>query len=636
MTVGFTVCIRGGETEFDVRDHGLADRPRLVTQATIAKVHAVLMGRLYYREELRAGLNLTALDANSDNDAALALAVYRKRGLEGLERLEGDFALVVWDADAQRLVAMRDPMGGYPIFHSAHFHTAQRGALAVSTSMDPLLDRLGSRTLNQEYLADYLMSPIIPVEESADHRAAYDGVQRVLPGSIVVLHPASGKVEQRRYWDWLERRVDPGTDDVEQLGELCRERLRAAVRTRLRGRTASHLSGGMDSTGVALIARDCLQGREPVHALSLVYERFPYLARERTYVESGLAEPGITAHRINGDQVLDYDGVDTVPPHDEPFPGLLRLWSIDRAMIGAAAQQGVATVMTGYGADDIFDIQPFHLTEMLRSGRLWAAGSEASRWARAYDENLWQVLRPCGVDNLLPAWMRMGAVSWLRGGYASWGRSTEWHIPPWIRPDFARRMDLRGRGLANLHTTYYACRSPGVSMALWGIRLYYNAFSRVNLAAPHGIMFTHPFLDPRVFSLGLGILSRFRPQPGAQKPILAAALRGILPESILNRPGKGHFNEAFFTGLSRNARSLEALVEQAPASVTEFLDKPVLLDCLQRAALGNAPDARALIPLNSTLSLLLWLNLQQKRERSQPRPARPARKEHTGVASAAA
>jgi hypothetical protein len=88
--------------------------------------------------------------------------------------------------------------------------------------------------------------------------------------------------------------------------------------------------------------------------------------------------------------------------------------------------------------------------------------------------------------------------------------------------------------------------------------------------------------------------------------------------------------------LSHNARSLEALVEQAPASVTEFLDKSVLLACLQRAALGNAPDARALIPLNSTLSLLLWLKLQRQRGRSQLRSASPARREDAGVTYAAA
>jgi len=629
MTVGFTVLARRGEAEFHVRDHGHKDRPPLVMQAAIPGVRAVLMGRLYYRADLLAGLASAELRKRAeDSDAALALAVYRQRGLEGLERLEGDFALVIWDAGEQRLVAMRDPMGGYPIFHAVH-----QGAVAASTRMGPLLD--APATLNQEYLADYLISPGFVPEDSADGRTVYQGIRRVLPGSMAVFHPASGKVEQRRYWDWLERRVDPGTDDVAELGEQYLDRLRAAVRTRLRGRPASHVSGGMDSTGVALIARDCLQGSEPLHALSLVYHRLPGLARERPYLESGLEQPGIAPHRINGDEVLDFDGFEEAPAHDEPYPGLMRLCAPDQALTAAAARAGVATIMTGMGADDIFDMPPFHLTELLRSGRLWGAWSEASRWARAYNCNVWALLEPYGLANLLPAWMRMGVGNWLRGGYARWGRQTEWTIAPWIRPDFARRMDLRGRSLANLRRTYHACRPVGLSVPLWSIRLHYDSFSRSYLAAPHGIMLTHPYLDPRVFSLGLGIRSRVRPHPAGQKPILAAALRGILPDCILDRPGKGHFNEAYFMGLSRNLPRLEALVEQAPVDDLGFLDKTSLLDCLQRAALGNAGDAGSLLPLTGTLSLLLWLT-RQRQDRRQHCPSVPPRQEHVDAASMAA
>ncbi len=602
MNVGFTVFARGGEAEFAVRDPGLADRPPLVTQGASPGLHAVLMGRLYYREELRARLQSAALEpghASGDSDAALALAVYRERGIDGLECLEGDFALVVWDSGAQRLIAMRDPMGAYPVFHTVH-----RGTVAASVHMEPLLDRLASRRLNEEYLADYLVPPAFGIEEAADGRTAWLGVQRVPPGSILILHAASGRIERRRYWNWLERRVDPGTDNVAQLGALCLERLRAAVRTRLRGRTASHVSGGMDSTAVALIARDCLEGREPVHALSLVYERFPYLARERPYVESALAEPGLVAHRFNGDKILDFGDLDSVPAHDEPSPGLVRVWPTDRAVAAVTVREGVATVMTGVGSDDIFDMHPLHLADLLRSGRLWAAWREATHWARVRDGNVWRYLGDFGIDNVLPARVLMAAA-----------RTTDWSIAPWIRPGFARRMDLRGRGLANLRSAHHACRPAALSAALWGLRGYHNTFSRLHIAAPQGMMLTHPFLDPRLFSLGLGIISRVRPRPDGQKPILKAALRDILPERILNRPSKGHFNESVFTGLSRNLRSLEALVEQAPAEAVEFLDKTVLLDALQRAALGNVPDGRALTPLMTALELLVWLTRQQQQQR---------------------
>jgi asparagine synthase (glutamine-hydrolysing) len=602
MNVGFTVRARHGEVEFQVRDHGHDDRPPLVTQAAIPGMRIVLMGRLYYRADLRAGLAAAELpNPAEDSDAALALAVYRQRGLAGLERLEGDFALMIWDAGQQCLVGMRDPTGGYPIFY-----TAPRGAVVASTHMAPLLDSLASRTLDQEYLADYLMLPGWDMEEPADGRTVYEGIRRVRSGCIFVFRPASGTVEQRSYWDWLERQIDPGTDVVGELGEQYLDRLRAAVRTRLRGRSASHVSGGMDSTGVALIARNCLQGSEPLHTLSMVYERLPHLARERPYLESALDQPGLTPHRINGDDVLDFDSFRTAPAHDEPCPWLHRL-GVDQVQTAAAARAGVATIMTGFGSDEILDMLPFHLTDLLRSGRLWAAWHEASRWAHARGCNIWTLLGPFGFANLLPPWMRLGVGNWLRGGYAGWGRHSEWTIAPWIRPDFARRMGLRERSLTNIRRAHYACRPAGLSLAVWGIRQSYGDFSRRHLAAPQGIMLTHPFRDPRVFSLGLGIQSRVRPQPGGQKPILAAALRGILPEPILTRRRKGHFNEIYYMGLSANLRSLEALIERAPVDELGFLDKATLLDCLQRAALGNAMDAPSLAPLDRTLSLLLWL-----------------------------
>jgi hypothetical protein len=75
-------------------------------------------------------------------------------------------------------------------------------------------------------------------------------------------------------------------------------------------------------------------------------------------------------------------------------------------------------------------------------------------------------------------------------------------------------------------------------------------------------------------------------------------MRGILPECILSGHRKGDFNGAYYMGLSRNLRRLEALVEQAPVDDLGFLGKASLLDCLQRTALGNAGDAVSLSSLN--------------------------------------
>jgi asparagine synthase (glutamine-hydrolysing) len=612
MNVGFTVFGRSNEAEFHVRNHGHLDRPALVTHAAMPGLRAVLMGRLYYREDQRAGLDVSDFGSwqatLDDNDAALALAVYQQKGIAGLERLEGDFALVLWDACQQRLVGMRDPMGGYPLFWSF-----QQGVMALSNRMRPLLDLLPGRTLDQAFLAEYLMAPGFYMEEPSDERCVYEGIRRVLAGSIVVCDLPSGKIERRRFWDWLERRVDPGTDQIEELGGQYLDRLRPAVRQRLRGRTASHLSGGMDSTGVALLARDCLQGSGPLHTLSIVYEGLSHLARERPFLESALGQPGLTPHRIAGDDILDFDSFRTAPVHDEPCPWLWRL-GMEGALTTEAARAGATTILSGLGADEMLDMQPFHLTDLLRRGRLWAAWSEAARWASARNCSAWKIVGPFGFANLLPAWMRAGLGTWWRGGYAGWRQQNEWTIAPWILPDFARRHGLRDRSLANIRRAFHACRPVGLSLALRGIRENCGDFSRWYVAAPQGIVLTHPFLDPRVLCLGLGIQARVRPQPGAQKPILAAAMRGILPDCIRNRPGKGHFNEVYYVGLSRNLQSLEALIQQAPIDDLGMFDKTALLDCLQRAALGNAADVNSLTRLNSTLCFLKWLTLQHKEQ----------------------
>jgi asparagine synthase (glutamine-hydrolysing) len=617
MNVGFTVFARSHEVELQVCDHGHQDRPALVSHATLPGMQAVLMGRLYYREDHRASLDASTISprqsATPDNDAALALAVYRHKGIAGLEHLEGDFALVVWDAAGRRLVGLRDPMGGYPLFW-----TFQQGTIALSTRMGPLLDLLPGRTLDRDYLADYLMLSGCTMEEPADGRCVYEGIQRVLAGTTIVCHLPAGKVERRRYWDWLERQVDPGTDRIEDLGAQYLERLRPAVRERLRGRTAAHLSGGMDSTGVALIARDCLQGSQPLHTLSLVYERLSVLARETPYLESVLGQPGLAPHRIAGDDVLDFDHFPTTAVHDEPCSWLWRM-GFSGALTAEAARAGAATILTGIGADEMLDMQPYHLTDLLRRRRLWAAWGEASRWARASNCSVWKFLGPFGLANLLPAWMRAGVGHWWRGGYAGWRQQNEWTIAPWVLPGFARRLGLRGRALANIRRTFSSCRPVGLSLALAGIREKYSDFSRWYQAAPEGMVLTHPFLDPRVLCLGMGIQSRVRPQPGAQKPILAAAMRGILPARILDRPRKGHFNEVYYVGLSRNLSSLEALVRQAPIDDLGLFDRTALLDCLQRAALGNAADSQALTRLNTTLCFLKWLTLQHQERPRQDR-----------------
>jgi asparagine synthase (glutamine-hydrolysing) len=612
MTVGFSVIGRHQEVVFHLYPQGDGNRSALVTWCQTRAYVAILMGRLYYRCELLADLHSqkpALLPSDCEvSDAMLALAAYRAWGRDGIARLEGDFALVIWDAQSSQLVASRDPLGGYPLFWMQ-----SHGVTAFSTSPRPLLTLLSRQSLNLDYVAEFVLLPDIGVQELGGDSCIFEGLHRLPAGTIASGRVPDGRLEQHPFWNWQERLVDPGTDRLEAMSAQYGDLLRHAVRERLRGPTASHLSGGMDSTAVALLAQHLMcsgSGTPPLHTLSLVYERLAGLARETPYIESALQQQrGIVAHRIAADDLLDFDIFADPPPHDEPWPGLVRMGA-ERALVDMAAQMDMTTLLTGVGADEMLDVPPFYIAELLRQGRLCMAWQEASRWAAAYTSNVWTMLYSYGVTHALPAWACAGLEPVLRRGYASWQHQNSYTIAPWILPSFARRHALRSRALENIQRTYALCQPVGLSVLIAAISSRYGDLSRRYLAAPRGVHLTHPFLDPRVLCFALGMHTRFRAEPGRKKPVLAEAMRGVLPDQIRNRRLKGHFNEVYYLGLARNLPIVERMIGRAPIDDLGLFNKDILVRCLHQAALGVASGVRALDRLNLTLSLIQWLCLQ--------------------------
>src|SRR5262249_38334472 len=135
MTVGFTVKCLGPHVEFHLFGEKAGVALPLVTLAQDGDLHAVLLGRLYYHGDALARLPAELAELASSGDPGLALAAYRHGGADGIPRLEGDFALVLWDAGRQVLLGIRDAMGGYPLFWARH-----QGTIAFSTSQRSLMD----------------------------------------------------------------------------------------------------------------------------------------------------------------------------------------------------------------------------------------------------------------------------------------------------------------------------------------------------------------------------------------------------------------------------------------------------------------------------------------------------------------
>lgn len=602
MSAGYTVTAR--PTGVDFQPFGRAEAaPRLMSCARDNLHTVILIGRLYYRSEqltrLRGKIDEQSLALCRDEDAELALAIYRAYGVAGLCGLEGDFALACFDGKSNRLMAIRDPMGGYPTFWARQGET-----IALSTSIRPLIDLQISAEHDSEYAIDYLVIPDAGVAELPGDRTAYHAIKRLPPGWLLDVDVSAGRVESRPYWDWQEKVEESQVKTIDEAGQLVRDRLAAAVQERLSRRrvTASTFSGGFDSTSLALLAEKHLAARgEQLHALSMVFNRSHVLAQERGYIESALrGREAIIHHYIAGDDILDYDDHERLPLLDEPFAMASR-FKFNEALVLAAAHAGADTLLGGEGGDQLFDLPMlFLITDLLHKRDVRGALGLARRYGRAQSEGPWRILWNA-ARLLLPTSARDGVRTFFAGGRASFENQSERTLPPWFAKEFARRNRLQAHAMA-----FQPSRSESHLFNARDIALNVGEWYRWYVGSPHGINITHPFWDTRVVSLVLGLPKMLQAVPEQSKPVLAAAVRDILPEMIVRRSRKSHFGE-LLTGYARHQDALERLVLESPVG-REMIDKSVLLDCLRKAALGIFGQGVGAARLRITLSYLGWLS----------------------------
>jgi asparagine synthase (glutamine-hydrolysing) len=602
---GFLVELDGSEAWIT-----LFSRDALLVLAEAPDAAAVLLGRLTYRDELASR---SGADPSAD-DAQLLLAAYRREGATALERLEGDFAAVVVDRRTGRIEASRDPMGGYPLYWK---ETADGAALATSLRLLPDAVALAP---DPDFISETLSLAVGEIDYFPG--TAFRGVARLRGGERLTMTAGTRGAGLSRFWNWAEQVEQPVSSQLEDVAAEYRERLARAVRERLHGRVAAHVSGGMDSSAVALLAAPLMAERgSPLIGVSMVYDEVENLRVERTFIDQVYAaQPGIEAHRLRADDHLDFDGFATCPPHEEPYSGLFRI-GLSRAGIEAAAGAGAQTLLTGFGADEVLSNAPFYIADLLRSGHIPEAWREASRWSRARSTTIWRYLWPFGVAPLLPSGLLSGWRSWLKRGYADWEHQDQSTIAPFIGRAFAHDTGLRNRMLAHVQANYRTQPSIVLSEALARLRSTSGDWMRQTLARPLGLHVSHPFRDPRVMRLGLGARLAVRPDPGQQKPVLSAAMHGIIPEPILRRRSKTHFNAVYFKGLARNLPVLDALTTDAASDPLGVFDRAELRRCLHRAALGVA-SVDAMVGLNNALATLRWFSLLPDWRKAAPRSAR--------------
>ncbi|WP_037681630.1 lasso peptide isopeptide bond-forming cyclase [Streptomyces griseus] len=488
------------------------------------------------------------------------------------------------------------------------FHAQIDGVRVTASRADTLAAALGADPDPQELAVRLLWPAPHPLYETSLWRE----VTAVPPQDAVIVAADGRTARHTRWWTPPEPREPLAT-----AAPVIRTALERAVgaRTRQGGVISCDLSGGLDSTSICFLA-----DRSPAHVVASTWPGRDPADTDLYWAEQAARHLPDIEHVIwDADaSPLVYEdllGIDDLI--DEPTIGVM-----DRSRVlhhlPALAERGSRLHLTGIGGDHVAWCSEAYYHRLLRTRPLFAL-----RQLRGF-RALWQwplggTARALADSRPYGRWLADAADHLRAPAPASVATGLGWGMAPrlfgWVTPDAeraARPALLNAAATAaplhpdrGLHSDLEQIRSCTRVIRQWD-----------RMAALTGLPMASPFLDDRVIEACLAVRPEDRVTPWRYKPVLSAAMRGIVPEACLRRTNKAAASMDAANGLREHRADLLALWEDSRLAALGLVDAAELRRLALRPASRGLSDAI----LYSTIAAEVWLRALDRRRTRVPHP----------------
>ena len=530
----------------------------------------VFNGEIFNHVELRAELERHGHRFRTRSDTEVIVHAYERWGEQAFERMNGQWAIALWDERRERLVLSRDRLGVRPLFLCAHrgrlhFASEVKAIFAADASIPREFDPAG---IDQTFTFWAALPP----------RTVFRGIEELRPGHVRVYE--RGGVRESAYWSARYHGANEGTHafrgSLEDAVQAVRDALQKATSLRVSRAdvpVGSYLSGGLDSSLIAALGHRCAGERFQTFSLRFEDAEFDETPFQRLMA----ARLGSEHHEVVVRRA-DIAGV---------FPDVI--YHAERPVLRAAPaplfllsklvrQQGIKVVLTGEGADEMF--AGYDLFREGKVRRFWARFPESRLRPRAL-ERLYPYLArsPVAQQALARQFFGRGLSAHNAPGFA---HQTRWQTTGALKRLFSAPLrsevggrDATGEFLATLPREFEGWNrlSQDQYIEIRTLLTGYLLSSQGDrMLMAHSVEGRFPFLDKEVVALADSLPAAYKLRVLDEKHVVKRAARGLVPEEILARMKQPYRapDALSFVGRSAPAYVEEMLGETAVATAGVF------------------------------------------------------------------
>jgi asparagine synthase (glutamine-hydrolysing) len=498
----------------------------------------ILNGEIYNFIELRRQLQTQGHTFRTKSDGETILHLYEEYGDDCVHHLRGMFAFALWDGGRKRLLLARDRMGEKPLYlcegPDRLIFASELKALLKSGAVPFELDEVGVYLF---FNYQYVPEPATPIR----------GVRKLPPGCLITVELDPWRTHERRYWNMEDSPPLKGNP-----GEVLRAELETVSEIVIRSDVpvGVALSGGLDSGTIAVLAARKYPGI--MHAFSVGYPGWPD-EDERADARLLADHLRMPFHEVEVQtgQVVDFFP-ELVYWHDDPIADITGYGYY--AVMRLARDHGVPVVLQGQAGDELF------------WGYSWVKlAAKESQLKLELQKRGWAAL-PGFLEFTRPR-------KWTRHHFRKWAESffglrRGWDLFQKLRADFPDRLrfydicydfaaqygfyeklygpDFRSRVQEAVAYAPFTRSRPWPPVDILITRLICETYLLENgiaqgdrLSMASSVELRLPLADHRLVEKVIGLRKASSDRNLPAKAWLKEAMRGALPEWVMNRPKRG-------------------------------------------------------------------------------------------------